>query len=79
MYYELEIASFNDIEQMVEIENEYFNGEELCSQPYKKENFEYWMSINKEICYVLKNKEGRIIAYTFFVPVTEMCYDKLIY
>lgn len=77
MNYKLEIATFSDIDGMVEIENEHFKGEELCSQPYKRENFEYWMNINKEICYVLKNKEGLVVAYTFFVPVTKICYNRL--
>lgn len=77
MNYKLEIATFNDIDGMVEIEEEHFLGENPIEQPYKKEDFEYWMKQNGNMCYVLKNKEGLVVAYTFFVPVTEWCYDRL--
>lgn len=77
MNYKLEIATLNDIEALVEIETEHFLGENPIEQPYKKEDFEYWFKKNEKMCYVLKNKEGIVVAYTFFVPVTDLCYDRL--
>lgn len=71
--YKFRIATLKDIEQMVQIENQFFNEEVAFNEKF----LEKWFLHNSNMFYVVVNSQEKVLAFTILVPITEKLYGDL--
>lgn len=72
--YKFTKARVEDIKQMVEIEQLFFEN----GIAYTEAFIENWMSYNDNMFYVIRNKKEQIKGFTILVPITKECYQLLL-
>lgn len=68
-------ASYDDLEQMADIEKKYFSDYERA---FDYNFFAEWYTHNPEMFYVVKNEVEGVIAFTVVVPVDETLHNMLL-
>ena len=68
-------AESNDINDIAEIESEFFGD---YSKAFDKEFLEKWYKYNKEMFYVVKNNDNKVLAFTIMTPINEKLYNKML-
>ena len=68
-------ANFEDLKQIADIENEYFENYE---KKFDLNFLQRWYEHNQEMFYVVKNKDAEVLAFSILVPVKESLHKMLL-
>jgi len=73
--YRFERAEKEDIKDIAEIEAEFFGD---YSKAFNYPFLEKWYNYNKDMFYVVKNNENKVLAFTIMTPITEKLYNRML-